>query len=123
MEEIIILLQLIYALLQNFALQSFLTPFQVIQTRGASRSKLTQGAAPKRNGASLARLHKRKSCWHVIAIPQAGIAAPTLTVMQGFAPKKKCSVHNLPRSLYSVCFHSTQSQSQCESNQAVKAGS
>ena len=30
-----------------------------------------------------------KSCCHVIAIPQAGIAAPTLTVMQGFKAKKK----------------------------------
>ena len=35
------------------------------------------------------RFHKRKSCCHVIAIPQAGIAAPTLTVMQGFQAKKK----------------------------------
>ena len=30
-----------------------------------------------------------KSCCHVIAIPQAGIAAPTLTVMQGFKAKKR----------------------------------
>ena len=35
------------------------------------------------------RFRKRKSCCHKIAIPQAGIAAPTLTVMQGFAAKKK----------------------------------
>ena len=35
------------------------------------------------------RLRKRKSWWHVIAIPQASIAAPTLTVMQGFKAKKK----------------------------------
>ena len=48
-----ILLQLMYALVQNFASQSFLTPFQVMQTRGASRAKLTQGAALKRNGTSL----------------------------------------------------------------------
>ena len=42
------------------------------------------------------RFRKRKSCCHVIAIPQAGIAAPTLTVMQGFEAKKKyCSVHFL----------------------------
>ena len=39
------------------------------------------------------RLRKRKSCWHVIAIPQASIAAPTLTVMQGFEEKKDCSVY------------------------------
>ena len=32
---------------------------------------------------------KRKSCWHVIAIPQAGIAALTLTVMQGFEAQKR----------------------------------
>ena len=32
-EVIITLLQLMYALVQNFALQSFLTPFQVIQTQ------------------------------------------------------------------------------------------
>ena len=35
------------------------------------------------------RFRKRKSCWHVIAIPQASIAAPTLTVMQGFEAKKR----------------------------------
>ena len=34
------------------------------------------------------RFRKQKSCCHVIAIPQAGIAAPTLTVMQGFEAKK-----------------------------------
>ena len=39
------------------------------------------------------RLHKRKSCWHVIAIPQASIAAPTLTVMQSFEAKKDCFVY------------------------------
>ena len=54
---------------------------------------------------------KRKSCHHVIAIPQAGIAAPTLTGMQGFEAKKDSSVHFLRRSciprLYSVFFHST----------------
>ena len=32
---------------------------------------------------------KRKSCCHEIAIPQARIAAPTLTVMQGFQAKKR----------------------------------
>ena len=42
------------------------------------------------------RFHKRKSCCHVIAIPRAGIATPTLTVMQGFQAKKKdCFVHFL----------------------------
>ena len=35
------------------------------------------------------RFCKRKSCCHVIAILQAGIAAPTLTVMQGFEAKKR----------------------------------
>ena len=38
------------------------------------------------------RLRKRKNCWHVIAIPQASIAAPTLTVMQGFEAKKDSKV-------------------------------
>ena len=32
---------------------------------------------------------KRKSCCHVIVIPQAGIATPTLTVMQGLEAKKR----------------------------------
>ena len=45
-----------------------------------------QGVALKRN---VRCLGKRKSCWHAIAIPQASIAAPTLTVMQGFEAKKK----------------------------------
>ena len=31
----------------------------------------------------------RKSCFHGIAISQAGIAAQTLTLMQGFEEKKK----------------------------------
>ena len=35
------------------------------------------------------RFRKRKSCWHVIAISQAGIAAPTLTEMQGFEANKR----------------------------------
>ena len=35
------------------------------------------------------RLRKQKSYCHVIAIPQASIAAPTLTVMQGFEAKKR----------------------------------
>ena len=35
------------------------------------------------------RFRTRKSCCHVTAIPQAGIAAPTLTVMQGFRSKKR----------------------------------
>ena len=56
------------------------------------------------------RFCKRKTCCLVIAISQAGIAAPTLTVMQGFEANKDCSVHFLPRScvlrLYSVFFHS-----------------
>ena len=34
------------------------------------------------------RFRKQKSCCHVIAISQAGIAVPTLTVMQGFEAKK-----------------------------------
>ena len=42
------------------------------------------------------RLRKRKTCWHVIAIPQAGIAAPTLTVKQGFKAKKDCSCISFP---------------------------
>ena len=35
------------------------------------------------------RLRKQKSCWHVIAFPQASITASTLTVMQGFEAKKR----------------------------------
>ena len=42
------------------------------------------------------RLRERKSCWHVIAISQASIAAPTLTVMQGFEAKKDCFVRIEP---------------------------
>ena len=41
------------------------------------------------------RFRKRKRCCLVIAIPQAGIAAPTLTVMQGF-PAKKRLLHASP---------------------------
>ena len=41
------------------------------------------------------RFRKQRSCCHVIAIPQAGIAAPTLTVMQGFEAKKDSFVHLL----------------------------
>ena len=42
------------------------------------------------------RFCKRKSYCHVIAIPHAGIAASTVTVMQGFQAKKDCSMHFLP---------------------------
>ena len=43
-----------------------------------------------RNGTSLlCRFRKRKSCCHVIAISQAGVAAPNQTLMQGFEGKKK----------------------------------
>ena len=35
------------------------------------------------------RFCKQKSCCCVIAIPQAGIAAPTLAVMQGYQAKKR----------------------------------
>ena len=35
------------------------------------------------------RFRKQKSCCHKIAIPQADIVAPTLTVMQGFKAKKR----------------------------------
>ena len=35
------------------------------------------------------RFRKRKSCWHVIAISQALIPAPTLTEMQGFQANKR----------------------------------
>ena len=48
------------------------------------------------------RFLKRKSCCHIIAFPQAGIAAPTLIVMQGFEAKKDCSVHFLSHSKYCV---------------------
>ena len=41
------------------------------------------------------RIRKLKSCYYVIAIPQAGIPAPTLTVMQGFKAKKDSFVHLL----------------------------
>ena len=39
------------------------------------------------------RFRKQKSWCNVIAILQSGIAAPTLTVMQGFQAKKDFSVH------------------------------
>ena len=35
------------------------------------------------------RFRTQKSCCHVITIPQAGIVAPTLTVMQRFEAKKR----------------------------------
>ena len=38
------------------------------------------------------RLRKRKSCWHVIAIPQASIAAPTLTCNARVWSKKKIAL-------------------------------
>ena len=63
----------------------FPNPFLDFLKREASHSKLAQGGALKR---TVRRFRKRKSCCHVIAIPQAGIAAPTLTVMQGFQAKK-----------------------------------
>ena len=44
------------------------------------------------------RFRKQKSYCHVIAIPSAGIAAPTLTVMQGFEAKKDSFVHLFPSS-------------------------
>ena len=70
-------------------------------------------------------LHERKSYWHVIAIPQASISAPTtLTALQGFEAKKRLlRVYFTSRSLYSVFFHSTQSQPQCESNPGTMVGS
>ena len=71
MEINVSLLQLMYALVQNFTSQSFLTPFQVIRTREASHSKFTQAATIKHNGMSLS------SCYL------------TLTVMQGFREKKR----------------------------------
>ena len=56
---------------------------------------------------------KQKSCCHVIAIPQAGIAAPTLIVAQGFQEKKDCSAHLFSHfeafRPYSEYFHSTRS--------------
>ena len=53
------------------------------------------------------RFRKRKSCSHVIAISQAGIAAPTLTAMQGFQGKKECSAHLLSHFevLHEYCKH------------------
>ena len=45
------------------------------------------------------RFCKRKSCCHVIATPQARIAAPTLTVMQGFPAAKKTLLCAFPVSL------------------------
>ena len=54
------------------------------------------------SGVTVRRFCKRKSCCHVIAIPQAGIAAPTLTVMQGFHAKKRLPHALLPISTYCV---------------------
>ena len=66
------------------------------------------------------RFRKRKSCCHVIAIPQAGIAAPTLTVMQRFQAKKGM-LHALPFLLLSTAsilrmlpFHAFLTQAQIE---------
>ena len=38
---------------------------------------------------TIRRFRQRKSCFHIIAIPQADITAPTLIVMQGFQAKKR----------------------------------
>ena len=87
-----------------------MTGFSNADQREASHAEVTQGAAMKRNGTSLCQ---RKSCCHIIAITQAGIAAPALTVMQGFQAKKDCSMHFLFHScklrLYSVSFPSKRS--------------
>ena len=53
------------------------------------------------SSATIRRFRKQKSCCH-ISIPKAGIAAPTLTVMQGFQAKKDCSVHFFPAPVYCV---------------------
>ena len=76
---------------------------------------------------TIRHFRKQKSCCHVIAIPQAGIAAPNLTVMQGFEAKKECSMHFLPCScvlcLYFVFFYSTHLQPKRESNPGARVGS
>ena len=58
------------------------------------------------SSAMVCRFRKRKSCWHVIAISEACIAAPNLTEMQGFQAEKERSVHHLSHScvlrLYSI---------------------
>ena len=48
------------------------------------------------------RFRKRKICCHAIAISQAGIAAPTPTVMQGFQTKKNAASISFTISQYSV---------------------
>ena len=67
------------------------------------------------------RFGKRKICCHVIAIPQGGIAAPTLTVMQSFQAKKRL-LHAFPFQFLStvsiLCilpFHAFVTQAQIES--------
>ena len=64
------------------------------------------------------RLRKQKSYCYVIAIPQASIVAPTLTVMQGFEAKKAllCAYPSQFLRTASILrfFHSTQPK--CESN-------
>ena len=48
------------------------------------------------------RFHKRKSCCHVIAIPQAGIC-PNPDCNATFSSKKKvCSVHSFPVPMYCI---------------------
>ena len=69
---------------------------------------------------------KRKSCWHVIAISQAGIAAPTLTEMRGFGAKQEHSVHHhtyfYVLRLYFVSFHFTCSEPERQSNPVAIVG-
>ena len=62
-------------------------PFHAIATQGASRAKLTQGAALKRNG-YVTFISKKAAATQLLS-PQAGITAPTLTVMQGFEAKNR----------------------------------
>ena len=52
--------------------------------------------------------------------PQAGISAPTLTVMQGFEAKKKCFVHFLPSSC--ILHHTVTTQPRIEPRCGELAG-
>ena len=57
-------------------------PISFASAREASHAEVTKTL---QSSVMIRCFRKQKSCSHVIAIPQAGIAAPTLTVMQGFS--------------------------------------
>ena len=78
-------------------------------------------------GVTVRRLFKQKSCCHVIAISQAGIAAATLTKMVGFRSKRKKKTKNAPSISFpsfrnSAYFQSMPSEPERESNPVAMVG-